>query len=108
MASYHHKAIKRFSLNGIIHNDALIGRLKDEYVRLLISEMRLSGYVPRIDIDTDFTTSYNETAETFQFELSLYGIYTGKKQAECIQGIDGATAILIQQNRSKEFSQEQV
>lgn len=108
MASYHHKAIKRFSLSGIIYNDSLIGRLKDEYARLLISEMRLSGYVPRIDIDTDFTISYNETREIFEFELSLYGIYTGKKQAECIQGIDGVTVIPIQQNRSKEFSQEQV
>jgi hypothetical protein len=108
MASYHHRAIKRFSLDGVIHNDSLIGRLKDEYVRLLVSEMRLSGYVPRIDIDTDFTISYNETAQTFNFELSLYGIYTGKKQAECIQGIDGVTVIPTQQNRSKEFSQEQV
>lgn len=108
MASFHHKPIKRFSLDGVIHNDSLIGRLKDEYVRLLVSEMRLSGYVPRIDIDTDFTIRYNETAETFEFELSIYGIYTGKKQAECIQGIDGVTVIPIQQNRSKEFSQEQV
>lgn len=108
MASFHHKPIKRFSLNGVIHNDSLIGRLKDEYVRLLLSEMKISGYVPRIDIDTDFTIRYNEKAETFNFELSIYGIYIGKKQAECIQGIDGTTVIPTQQNRSKEFSQEQV
>jgi hypothetical protein len=83
-------------------------RLKDEYIRLLASEMRLSGYVQRLDIDTDFTIEYNEKAETFQFELSIYGIYTGKKQAEWIQGIDGVTVIPIHQNKSKEFSQEQV
>ena len=108
MANYHHKPIKRFNLNGVIYDDSLIMRLKDEYIRLLISEMKLSGYVQRIDIDTDFTIEYNEKAQTFQFELSIYGIYTGKKQAEWIKGIDGATVIPIRQNKSKEFSQEQV
>jgi hypothetical protein len=108
MASYHHKPIKRFSLDGVIHNDSLIGRLKNEYIRLLTSEMRLQGYVPRIDIDTDFTIEYNEKTEVFSFELSVYGIYIGKKQAEWTTGIDGATAIRTQQNKSKEFSQEQV
>src|SRR5512137_2691046 len=104
MASYHHKPIKRFSLDGVIHSDSLIGRLKDEYVRLLNSEMRIAGYVPRLDIDIDFTIQYNEKAETFNFELSVYGIYIGKKQAEWTTGIDGTTAIRIQQNKSKEFS----
>ena len=70
--------------------------------------MKLSGYVQRIDIDTDFTIAYNEKTETFDFELSVYGIYIGKKQAECIQGIDGTMVIPIRQNKSKEFSQEQV
>ena len=83
-------------------------RLKDEYIRLLASEMKLSGYVRRIDIDTDFTIQYNEKTETFEFELSIYGIYTGKKQAEWIHGIDGAMVIPIHQSKSKEFSQEQV
>lgn len=108
MASYHHKPIKKFDLSGSIHDDAAIGRLKIEYIKLLTTEMRISGYVPRIDIDTDFTIEYNEIKQIFEFELSIYGIYVGKKKAEWITGIDGVREIPTQQSKSKEFSQEQV
>ena len=108
MANYHHKAIRRFSLDGTIHDESAIPRLKIEYIRLLVSEMRIAGYSPKIDLDPDFTISYNEDKENFKFELSVYGIYVGKRQSECIQGIDGSTPIYTQKSRSNEFSQEQV
>jgi hypothetical protein len=107
MANLHHKPIKRFFLDGNISDEATIGRLKIEYIRLLVSEMRLSGYVPRIDIDPDFTIEYNEKKESFTFNLSIYGIHVGKKQSEWIQGIDGTTALPTQQSKSNEFLQEQ-
>jgi hypothetical protein len=105
---YHHKAIKKFCLNGIIHDESAIGRLKGEYTRLLISEMRLCGYVPRIDIDPDFTIDYNEKKKYFEFEISVHAVYAGKRKSEWILGIDGTKAIYIQKNKSNEYSQEQV
>lgn len=107
MANYHHRPIKRFSLDGSIHDESAIPRLKIEYIRLLVSEMKIAGYVPKIDLDPDFTISYNEEKENFKFELSVYGIYVGKRQSECIQGIDGSTAIYIQKSRSKELLLDQ-
>jgi hypothetical protein len=83
---YAHKSIKKFSLEGEIYDDAHIARLKDQYILLLTDGMRVDGYIPRYDIDNDFTISYN--GKTFEFKLSVYGIYVGKKQAECLQGID--------------------
>lgn len=106
--SYHHKTIKRFYLDGIIHDDSMIGRLKDEYIRLLVSEMRLSGYVPRIDLDPDFTIRYNEIKNFFEFKLSVQAVYAGKRKSECIAGIDGTTPIFIPQNKSSESLQDQV
>lgn len=108
MGNYHHKPIKRFNLDGMIHDEAILGRLKIEYIRLLTSEMRISGYVPRLDIDPDFTIQYNEEKEYFEFTLSIHGIYTGRKQSEWILGIDGTTAIYTQQSKLNEFLQEQV
>ena len=107
MESLHHKPIKRFYLEGDIYDDAAISRLKTEYIRILVLEMRLSGYVPRIDIDPDFTIEYNIKAEIFRFQLSLHGIYVGKKRSEWIQGIDGTSVIYMAQNRSSEFSRDQ-
>lgn len=108
MSNFHHKQIRRFTLDGVIHDESVIGRLKNEYVRLLVSEMRLTGYIPRFDIEPDFTIEYNEEKSNFNFELSIYGIYAGRKQSEWIAGVDGHKAIPIAKSKSKEFLQEQV
>jgi hypothetical protein len=108
MDSHHHKAIKRFSLSGSIHDDSAIARLRLEYSKLITSEMRLAGYVPRLDINQDFTIEYKEEKEYFEFTLSIYGIYVGKKKSEWILGIDEAKVIYTPQNKSKESLREQV
>ena len=108
MTSYHHRPIKRFALDGMIHDEATIGRLKIEYIRLLTTEMRISGYVPRLDIDPDFTISFNQQSEYFEFKLTVHGVYAGKNKSKWIIGVDGTTAIYIQKSRLSEFSQEQV
>jgi hypothetical protein len=108
MSNYHHKAIKRFNLSGIIHDESAIGRLRAEYKRLIILEMRLSGYVPRLDIDIDFTIDYNENKKYFEFEISIHGVYTGRRQSEWIEGIDGSKAIYTVKSKLEEFSQDRV
>lgn len=105
MKTVHHKPIKRFGLDGIILDDAQIVRLKSEYIRLLWVEMRLSGYVPRLDIDLDFTIQYNQEKEYFEFELSVYGVFVGKRKSEWIIGLDGSKAIHTLPSKSKEYSQ---
>jgi hypothetical protein len=105
MEIYQHKPIKRFGLDGIINDDSAIYRLQQEYIRLLVSEMRLSGYAPRIDIDPQFTLSYNETKNYFEFTLSVYGIYIGRKKTEWILGIDGIKPVYTQPVKLKEYSQ---
>ena len=106
METFPHKAIKRFGLDGIINDDSAIYRLQQEYIRLLVSEMRLSGYAPRFDINPEFTLSYNEDKNYFNFELSVYGIYIGRKKAEWILGIDGTRPIYTQPVKLKEYSQD--
>jgi hypothetical protein len=106
MGNIHHKPIRHFFLDGQIHDDAAIGRLKTEYIRLVTAEMRLSGYVPRLDIDPDFTIEFNSITEYFTFRLSMYGTYVGRRKSEWITGIDGTTTY-TQQNKSSEYSQGQ-
>jgi hypothetical protein len=100
-----HKRIRRFELEGQILDDAYIPRLRDEYVRLLNTQMRMSGYVPRLDIDPDFSIDYQKNH--YIFKLSVYGSYVGKRNAECIEGLNKNRAIYIQNNRSGESSKDQ-
>lgn len=84
--SYSHKKITRFGLEGEIFDDAQIPKIKSQYIFMIVLGMKNKGYVPRYDIDPDFTVSYN--GKTFDFKLSVYGVYVGKKRAQCVQGID--------------------
>ena len=104
MEKLYHKPIKRFHLDGKIHDDADIIRLKLQYLKLVLLQMRLSGYVPRFDIDTDFTLSYNNQKNYFEFELSIYGIYVGKKKSKWILGINKNQVLYYQQSKLSEFS----
>jgi hypothetical protein len=105
MERFHHKPIKKFDIDGIIHDDSALSRLKIEYESLLATEMRLSGYVPRIDINPDFTLEYNQDKKYFEFKLTMYGIYVGKKKSEWIIAVDETKPIYTQKNKSSEYSQ---
>ena len=94
-----HKRIKRFELTGQIADDKFIPRMKDEYVRLLADSMRDEGYVQRLDIEPDWSLSY--TGNYYEFILSVYGSYIGKKNAACIDGLDKNRPIYIPLSKSK-------
>jgi hypothetical protein len=103
--NFMHKRIKRFELSGQILDDVFIPRMKQEYIRILSQSMRECGYAQRFDIEPDWTISY--TGNHYQFILSVYGSYIGKKNAVCIEGIDKNRPIYTQQSKSGESSQGQ-
>lgn len=105
MKNFIHKNIHRFSLDGSIYDDSSIPRLKEEYIKILETQMKLQGFSPRLDINPDFTIEY--TGKLYNFELSIYGTFVGKKNAECLIGIDKNKPIFIQQNRLSESSADQ-
>lgn len=102
MDKIYHKPIKKFGLSGNIYDDADMVRLRMEYVKLVLMQMRLAGYVPKFDIDTDYTIQYNYDKQYFEFELSIYGIYVGKKKSHWILGINKNQVLYYQQNKLKE------
>jgi hypothetical protein len=87
--NFHHKSIKKFKLAGTIYDEAHTDRLKTEYLSLLTMQMRDSGYVPRIDIDYDFTMMYNLEKNEYNFIMSVYGVYVGPKKAQQIKAVMG-------------------
>jgi hypothetical protein len=94
-----HKNIKRFQIDGEIYDEAAIPRIKEQYIDLLKFMMKHKGYVIRYDIDPDFTVEY--TGKGFKFLLSIYGVFVGKRKAQCLSGIDKNKAILLPTQKSK-------
>jgi hypothetical protein len=102
---YLHKRIRRFSLDGQIYDDSMIPRLHSSYLDLISTSMRIKGYVPRLDIDPDWTIEY--TGKNYNFKLSVYGVFVGKRKAQEIWALDKQRIISTPQNKSKEPSNQQ-
>lgn len=64
--------------------------------------MRETGYAPRIDIEPDFTLNYDSDKNCFEFGLTAYATYVGRKKTEWIIAVDGYRPIHIQKTRLKE------
>jgi hypothetical protein len=90
-----HRPIRRFEETGTISDDKYFARLRLEYIDLVVLKMRYDGYVPRFDIDPDWSLSYN--GESYDFKLSVYGVYVGRKKAQCIQGKVGNSPVMFTQ-----------
>lgn len=97
-----HKRIKMFQLEGQIQDDKNIARMKQQYIDLLADSMKDQGYVIRFDIEPDWSLKY--TGNYYEFILSVYGSYIGKKNAACIDGLDKNRPIYTRPNKSDESS----
>jgi transposase len=68
--------------------------------------MKIAGYVPRLDIPVDFTIEYNYKKEYFKFEISVYGVYVGKRKSEWIIGVNETEVLTAPLNKSSEYLSE--
>lgn len=80
-----HRKIKDFSIDGKIYDEADFSRLRGQYESIVEEYMRIKGYIPHLDLDPVFTTSYN--GHSFEFKITWYGIYLGKAKARCYKGV---------------------
>jgi hypothetical protein len=87
------KKLKSFGMQGQIHNDAAIPRLRLEYERLIESDMREQGYVPILDLDIQFSLLYDEEQDKYEFDIVVYGVYVGKKKAHLYEGFSGQNLV---------------
>lgn len=87
------KKLKSFGMQGQIHDDAAIPRLRIEYQRLIESDMREQGYVPILDLDVQFSLLYDEPNDLYEFDIVVYGVYVGRKKAHLYEGFSGQSLI---------------
>lgn len=85
----HHKSIKRFGFDGEIGDCKDFIRTRETFAQMILTQMREDGYVPVLDIGPLWSTSYKAETQTFDFIISLYGVYVGTRKAQEIEGFDG-------------------
>jgi hypothetical protein len=99
-----HRNIKKFSIEGEFLNDSLIPITRAQYETLVVGDMRRKGYVPVLDLDTQWSTEYHEGKDRWFFALSIYGVYLGKKKAKLWEGLSAGSLVprSIQKATSRE------
>ena len=58
--------------------------------------------IPRLDLNPEWTTSYNKSH--YEFEISIYGTYVGRKRAKCLEGVESGKPVYFHESRPKESS----
>lgn len=89
-----HKKIERFGFDGQIRDDSDFIRLRAQYESLVVHQMRDDGYVPVLDLGPLWSTKYEKETETYRFDMTVYGVFVGRKKAWSIEGMDGVGRFL--------------
>ncbi|QFP97392.1 hypothetical protein SEA_ICHABODCRANE_76 [Streptomyces phage IchabodCrane] len=97
-----HSHVKRFQVDGIIRDDSDFPRLRAQFEDMLLTEMRDRGWAPILDLGPYFSTEYREDG-SYNFLITAYGIFLGRRKAWEISGICNGQAIPMstQKNKSK-------
>jgi hypothetical protein len=83
-----HRPIKKFSMTGTVASDADFIRIREQYEKLLVTDMRDDGCVPVLGLGPLWSTLYDEEEDNYSFELTIYGISVGRKKSLEIEGMD--------------------
>lgn len=87
------KKLKSFGTQGQIHDDSAIPRLRKQYEHIIEEDMRSQGYVPILDLDIQFSLSYDEPNDIYDFDIIIYGVYVGKKKSYLYEGFSGQSLV---------------
>ena len=76
-----HKNIKRFTVEGVIADDSYILQTRETHERLIFQQMEDTGYAQVLDLGTFWSTLYYSQEDVYEFTLTAYGVFVGKRQS---------------------------
>jgi hypothetical protein len=75
-----HKPVKTFSQEGLIADDKDFIRIRNEFERLIVEQMREAGCLPIHELGTHWSTKW--LGDKYSFKLTIYGWFAGKKKSK--------------------------
>jgi hypothetical protein len=100
-----HDQIIRFSMPGEMKGANKVEE-RERHIRFLENHMRNHGCVPVLDLIPQFTVNYLPETETYEFRVSVYGVFVGMEEAWYIDGMTNGTTTTssTQKHKSKPSS----
>lgn len=75
-----HKPVKMFSQEGLIKDDKDFIRIRGEFERLMIAQMREEGCLPIHELSSQWSTKW--LGDKYSFKITIYGWYAGRKKSK--------------------------
>lgn len=82
-----HRRIKNFNLSGEFTDDSFALHTRVNAELAVNYMMRDAGYARVLDLDPVWSTYYNSQEDRWTFEMTMYGMYVGKRKAKLLSGI---------------------
>lgn len=79
--------IKLFSIDGEVKSPKYFATTRYNIERYLDAEMKDGGYLPVYDLGSGFFLEYDHEQDKYNFLITMYGIYVGKKEASKWAGL---------------------
>lgn len=73
------KLIRRFQIKGTILDDSKFIQTRETYYKTILAMMKDSGFVPLLDLDPVWDTSFNPDEENYSCTYTWHGEYVGEK-----------------------------
>jgi len=80
------RKIHNFTISGVMGDDTHLVKARANHERLLLQQMHDRGYVPLLDINSEFKITYIERKNQYGFVLTMYGVFVGTQKAKTIVG----------------------
>jgi hypothetical protein len=81
--------ITLYTLEGTCGDDSHLYATREQYQQIMEEMLREKGYVPVHNLRVRWTLNWNSETDTYDFEIAMYGIYVGKREAKKIKLWDG-------------------
>lgn len=72
------KLIRRFQIKGTIVDDSKFIQTRETYYKEILAMMKDKGYIPLLDLDPVWDTSYNPDKQNYSCVYTWQGEYVGE------------------------------
>lgn len=81
------KKIHGWSVEGEFLDDSKMAEARKHYEQFMLADAREQGYVPVLDLDSNWSPEYDLKEDRWFFSLTMYFVYIGKQRAKIYEGL---------------------
>ena len=91
-------------MEGVVADDKDFPKVRNDYEKLVIDNMRDGGFIPVLGMGPYFATDFDKDTGTYNFLITAYGVFVGERKSWKLEGIDLDSGVLYPKSTSRNKS----